>query len=371
MSTLPPADTRRDGEARWPLGLFVALLVVGGGAAFLTRDHPPDVRLRRERRPQRIMGTSCRLMVVVRRSARSRAGAALQAAESALRDVERRMSSWIGSSELSRFNRGPADRAHPLSAPTLAVLKASRALFRRSGGAFDITCRPLIQLWRHAGKSGKRPTRAELRGARAASGWPDIALRKASATKTRASARVDLGGIAKGYGIDRAVDALRAQGAPGGLVDVGGDLRVYGLPPLADRWEVAIRDPFAPTRKQARLIGTLAIKEGAVCTSGNYARFSTIEGKRYSHILDPRSGEPADAIPSVTVIGPDAMRADGWATALSVLGESGLARLPKGFEAMLVLGKRGAARAVVTPGFAQLFRKRPPFAISEVSRPGR
>jgi thiamine biosynthesis lipoprotein len=358
MSTLPPADSQRDSKARWPVALFVALLLAGVGASLLTGGAKTDVRLLREHRPKRIMGTSCRLLVVERRSARSGARAALSAGETALRDVERRMSSWIGSSELSRFNSGAATTVHPLTPPTLAVLRSGQALFRASDGAFDITCRPLIQLWRRAGKRNALPRPAELTAARAASRWSDITLSKGGASKKRKSARADLGGIAKGYGIDRAIEALRKAGAAGGLVDVGGDLRVFGLPPRGAAWEVAIRDPFAPSRAEAKLIGSLAITKGAVCTSGNYARFATIEGQRYSHILDPRSGRPASAVPSVTVVGPDAMRTDGWATALSVLGEAGLSRLPAGFEAMLVLGQRGDPRAVATAGFAKLLRQK-------------
>jgi thiamine biosynthesis lipoprotein len=165
--------------------------------------------------------------------------------------------------------------------------------------------------------------------------------------KRASAARVDLGGIAKGYAIDRAAALLQSAGLSGGVVDVGGDMKCFGQPPDGSAWEMDIKDPF-----EEGAMAVLQLGGGAVCTSGNYARFSVIEGKSYSHIVDPRSGRPAEAIPSVTVVAPDALTADVWATALSVLGEEGLALLPEGVDALMIVGPQNAYQLLCTAGFA-------------------
>jgi thiamine biosynthesis lipoprotein len=207
----------------------------------------------------------------------------------------------------------------------------------------------VIDLWRSAGESGVYPSEADLRGARAFCGWDHIELTESGAVKRTVEARVDLGGVAKGFGIDAAVEVLAEAGMLGGLVDVGGDLRCFGTDPDGGRWRVEIKNPFGEGP-----LAHLRVGDSAVCTSGNYARFVEIEGRRYSHIIDPRSGRPADAVPSVTVISRSAMTADMWATALSVLGEEGLDLLPTGLEALLVLGSADDFRILCTQGAQSL-----------------
>jgi thiamine biosynthesis lipoprotein len=310
--------------------LLAALLAAGAVALYQTGGAPPR-RIALERAPRAVMGTSCRLIAVVPRERAAQAEGALDAAEAELRRVEALMSSWIEASELSRFNAaGPGP--FPLSGDTLEVLRAARRVHRASGGAFDVTCRPLVELWRRAAREGVWPRGESVEAARARSSWELIELESESAVKLRGSARVDLGGIAKGFGIDRALEALREGGAEAGLVDVGGDIRVFGAPPGDDAWAVDVRDP----RGSGATLGSLRLREGAVCTSGSYARGVVIAGRRVSHIVDPTTGRPAEGSPSVTVLAPTAMQADAWATALSVLGTAGLARRPAGVEALVV-----------------------------------
>jgi thiamine biosynthesis lipoprotein len=132
---------------------------------------------------------------------------------------------------------------------------------------------------------------------------------------------VDLGGIAKGYAIDRAAEALQQAGASGGIVDVGHDLRLFGTPEHGGKWRVGVHRPPGVTREFILEVGPCA-----VTTSGDYARGFLIDNKWFSHIIDPRTGRPATDVTSVTVVGPDATSADAMATALSVMGpEEGLA----------------------------------------------
>ncbi|MGB2822575.1 MAG: FAD:protein FMN transferase, partial [Phycisphaerae bacterium] len=204
------------------------------------------------------------------------------------------------------------------------------------------------------GKARRLPTDAEVASARSASGWDRIELLDGAARKAIDGAGSGLGGIAKGYAIDRAIEAIRTAGCTGGLVDVGGDIRCFGLSPRGGLWRVAVRDPF-DARSDA-FFGTLELTDLAVCTSGNYERYSEIDGKRYSHIIDPRTGRPVDLAPSVTVVAPAAAVADGWATALSVLGPEGLSLLDpnSGIEAMIVVGGPQDYTVHQTPGFAGL-----------------
>jgi thiamine biosynthesis lipoprotein len=312
-----------------------------------------------------VMGTDCTLAVVVPRTERPRAERLLQQAEAVLRAAEARMSTWLNDSDIGRLNAAGAGQEVPLSPETLEVLRIARQAKTQTGGAFDVTCRPLVELWRAAGQRGVLPSDSELAQARAESNWDLIELTDDGGVKRRATARVDLGGIAKGWAIDRAAELLSSRGpsrssrgedgtvpfpnAVGGIVDVGGDLVCFGKAADGGLWPVDIKDPAGPGRA-----AKLRLPGGAVCTSGGYARFVQIGLQRYSHIIDPRTGRPAETASSVTVVAAEAVTADVWATALSVLGPEGLTRLPAGVEAMIIVGGTGDGRTVETPGFRRL-----------------
>lgn len=304
--------------------------------------------------PEGIMGTSCMLSAIALPDSEDRSRQALLDAEQTLRGLEMLMSSWLEGSEISRFNSAGAGLEFRLSAESLHVLEMAHAAFTTTGGAFDITVGPLIKLWRRASETGVMPYEEELMAARATSNWDLIELVPEGAVKRGAGAEVDLGGIAKGYAIDRAVEAMRRTGANGGLVDVGGDLRVFGIPPEGGLWVVDVRNPFGAGR-----LARIGITSGAVCTSGNYSRFFEIEGARFSHIIDPRSGRPATSTTSVTVVAETAVEGDIWATALSVLGPQGMEQLPVGIEAILVVGEEEDFRLYTTPGFRDLYQEEP------------
>ncbi|MEE8451807.1 MAG: FAD:protein FMN transferase [Thermoguttaceae bacterium] len=348
-------------ERLFRIGRIVGLVVlVGVGlwktGLWKTSDGPARGRVAVVRRCQRVMGTSCTLAAVVPARRQAEARAVLGEVESAIRAIEGRMSSWLDASEISRLNAASMGRKVPLSPAVLTVLGVARDAAEATDGAFDVTCRPLIELWREAGQRGALPDATQRKTARALSGWKLITLLPDGVVKQSDTARVDLGGIAKGYAIDRAIDVLRRAELggvlTGGLVDIGGDLACFGTPAEGRFWSVDLQDPFA-----TEPLATLQLREGAVCTSGNYERFTEIDGRRYSHILDPRTGLPADAVPSVTVVAETAMVADVWATALSVLGPDGLRRLPVGVEALMVTGTRQEERIVATPGLRKLLKR--------------
>jgi thiamine biosynthesis lipoprotein len=355
-------------SARWRLAAIGALALLAAFAAWQSAplSAPANPALGAE--PARIMGTTCRLLAVPPRAASGAAASAtasraLRDAEAALRAVEAEMSTWIEDTPLSRLNHASVGERVALPPSTVAVLRASEDAFRATGGAFDATRRPVIELWRTAGQRRIAPTAAEIRAAQARSSWAALRLDDGGATKRSGGVELDVGGIAKGWGIDRAVDAMKAAGAAGGLVDVGGDLRVFGASGTPGPWRVQVQNPF-----EAGTILALDLTEGAICTSGDYFRFVEIDGRRFSHIIDPRTGYPAAAVHSATVLAPDATSADVWATALSVLGPEGLRRLPAGHEAMLIVGERAAPRAIATPGFRARVVEGPPYPLETAGK---
>lgn len=302
--------------------------------------------------PVGVMGTRTSLAVVLPAKEAVQGREILGSAEAELRRVEALMSTWIEESEVSRLNAAPADQPVALSADSLEVLQVARQLFEQTEGAFDVTCSPLIERWRLAGHEGELPSEEDLAERRQESDWSLIELSGQGARKSRNTACVDLSGIAKGYAIDQALSVMRNRGAVGGLVEVGGDLRVFGVSPEGESWPIGIRSPF-----EDRAWGEMMLNDAAVCTSGDYARFVEIDGQRYSEVIDPRTGRPAVAASSVTVVAGDAMSADAWATALTVLGPEGLDLLPAGerIEALFVSAEEsGGFRVQASDGFSDL-----------------
>ncbi len=308
-----------------------------------------------------VMSTEGKMIAVVRADDSQRASRAFQAAKQTLRDVERLMSSHMTGTEIHALNNAPAGEHVALSDRTLSVLRTARDLHVESAGAFDITVRPVLEVWKQAAKDGRIPPLSKLMAARNASRWDQIELTPTGAIKTTDTAGVDLGGIAKGYGIDQAIETLKAHDVHGGLVELGGDLRCFGKRFDGRAWTVGVTNPFDPGETLC-LLRIDPNAGGAVCTSGNYRRPVEIAGQRFSHILDPRTLSPADHSPSVTVIANTATVADAWATALSVLGPPGLDTLPtdEGIEAMIIMGTPQRATIHTTPGFGKLIVGEPP-----------
>lgn len=329
--------------------MVLALCVLVAAGLWKTRGSAHNEPVAVVRHCEAVMGTTCTLAVVVPLGKRDEAARLLRQAEKLLRDVEAQMSCWLEESEISRLNAAPPGQLVELSPPTREVLRAAQAAHQATGGAFDATCAPVLRLWRKAAQQQHKPAQKQLDAARAAMGWDNLDLSQRGAIKRKGPTSVDLGGIAKGYAIQRAAEMLHGDNVEGGLVDVGGDVACFGRPPREHAWLVEIQNPFGPG-----VLLKLRITGQAVCTSGNYARFFEIAGQRFSHIIDPRTGRPAEGVASATVVAADAMTADIWATALSVLGPEGFQRLPPGVEALLVLGTPDAHQLVGTPGMREL-----------------
>ena len=234
------------------------------------------------------------------------------------------LSDYRRDSELTRLGEQSGGGPVPISPDLFQVLRQAQRLAQRSGGAFDVTAGPLVRLWRAARDAGTLPSPKALDAARARSGYTLLRLHAEDSTATlgRQHMRLDLGGVAKGFAADEALKVLRAQGLPHALIEFGGDIVAGEAPPRA-RDEADRRTPHetAGWRITEPLSGrTFHLANAAISTSGDTVQFFEIDGVRYSHVLDPRSGRPLTSRIAVTVIAPEGVLSDGLATMLSVLG---------------------------------------------------
>ena len=239
--------------------------------------------------------------------------------------IEREVSEWRPESATRAINRAAAGEAVAVPPHLAAVLRASFALNEVSGGVFNPALEPLFELWREAARRGREPSEEELAPLRPICSLSAFALEEDGALcrKLAGGARLGFGAIAKGYIVDKVVELLQARGVAAGIVDAGGDQRVFGGEVSR---KIGIRHPERPSA----LYGYFYLARGAVCTSGNYARPHIVGKRTHGHIFDPRTFAPASGPLSVTVIAKDATTADGAATALFVLGkDEGLALLER------------------------------------------
>lgn len=266
-----------------------------------------------------------------------------KAVHAALDAVDRRMSMFRTDSELSAFNRagtGP----FAMSDELFEVFAAAQEVSRWSQGAFDITVAPLVQAWGFGTISRRAvPADAQLRGRRAAVDWRGLSLERASRTVAKASGatQADLGGIAKGYGVDAAAAALARHGVGHYLIDVGGEVRTRGLNAQGEAWRIGIEEPDAMPQRARHVVPLSGL---AMATSGDYRNYFEQDGRRYSHEIDPASGAPiSHSLAAVTVVADDCLRADALATALIVLGpERGPALAEASGVAAQFIARRGA-----------------------------
>jgi len=300
--------TRREALA---LGIG-AFAVVAGPLA--VRRRPGLVR-----RTVPVMGTVAEFAVVP--GGRTPAQAAIDAAVDELRRVERLMTRFSETSDVGRANRLAAVRAVVVSGETALVLGEALAWAAASDGRFDPALGRLIRLW----NVGERRTPPPEAAARALAGrrlYREVELDtwrgEAVVRFTDRDVEVDLGGIAKGYGVDRAVAVLRREGVRQAIVNVGGDLYALGASADEAPWRVGIRSPEDPDR----MVETLEVRDAAVATSGDYLQYFQHGGRRYHHLLDPVTGEPhRTPVHSVTVRAGTCLVADAAATAVFGMGD--------------------------------------------------
>ena len=255
------------------------------------------------------MGSMVRIVAYAKDQAQARQ--AFQAAFARVAELDGILSDYKPESELNRLC---AARSMVVSRDLFQVLEASQRLAAESNGAFDITAGPLIRLWREVRKTRVLPGLSVVEAARARTGWRKLTLDLVSrrATLGAPGMQLDVGGIAKGYVADEALAVLKRQGIESALVAASGDIVVSDPPPGKDGWDVTV-ELLGGTRD-------IVLRNAAVSTAGDTEQFVEIDGTRYSHILDPKTGMALTRRIAVSVIAPTGLEADGLDTAISVLG---------------------------------------------------
>lgn len=283
----------------------------------------------------------------------------LNAAFASFEKVESLMSAYRPDSEVSRLNAEAGKNAVRLSPETFRTLAASLQMARASGGAFDPTIGPLVEVWniRQGAESPVLPGAEAVEAARRRVDYARVRLNAPNRTAylSEPGMRLDLGGSAKGFAAGLAAEAMRKSGVQHALIDAGGNIVTVGVHPENRLWRVGIRHP----REPGSILGSVGVADMAVVTSGDYERYFELGGRRYHHLLNPATGYPASGLQSVTIVGPDSLQADLLSTAVFVLGlERGMKLLEKysGFGAVFVDDQ---GRIHTTPGFAEQFQWNP------------
>ena len=241
--------------------------------------------------------------------------ASLQAFQE-IKRIETLMSPWLDSSDVTRINRSAGKERVKVSPETFEVIQKAQEISELSEGGFDITIGPLTELWREARKKKIPPSIEEVKEKLGLVNFKNIETdQKGKVFLKKKDMAIDLGGIAKGYAVDRAFGVLRSLGYKNLIVNAGGDLRVGGLK-NNQPWSIGIQNP----RESQKILARISVSDMAVATSGDYEKYFIYQGKRYHHIFNPRDGFPTEGCQSVTIVTKDCITADGLATAVFVLG---------------------------------------------------
>jgi thiamine biosynthesis lipoprotein len=229
--------------------------------------------------------------------------------------IETRYSRYRDDSELARINKVAATGGSiDIDAETVGLMAYAKACFTKSEGAFDITSGPLRKAWNFS--ASHLPDQASIDAVLPFIGFDKVILSEDRLQFAQPGMELDLGGLGKEYAADRAAEVCLDLGAREGFVDLGGDIRIIGQQANGLPWRIGIRHP----READRLAGEIQLSNGALATSGDYERFVEIEGRRYCHILDPRTGWPAQGLASVTVISDRCLVAGSLATTAMLMG---------------------------------------------------
>lgn len=246
--------------------------------------------------------------------------------------LEQEMSLFRTGSHLNQINRDAYSHAVYVKPDTWAVLNLAKSVYLQSEGCFDPTVEPLLALWKTASREKRLPTEKDLARIRNHTGMDKVVQDNANHTVKFSvkGIRLDLGGIAKGYMCDRGIAEMRRHGAKRGLINAGGDIVAFDDRSNPEPFRIAVGSPDGHGT-----IETVTMTDGAIVTSGNYERYVVIKGHRYSHIVNPVTGWPADHCRSVTVTGLSGALADAWATAMTVRVSDNLplsGMLPAGYR---------------------------------------
>ena len=283
----------------------------------------------------KLMGSRFEITVVA--ETESKANSYIDIAASEISRIEKIISSWDSKSETSKINANAGIKPVKVSPELLALIERAIGISKLTDGAFDISYASMDRIWKFDGSMTKMPSEAKIKASVAKVGFKNIVLDKNASTVflKYKEMKIGFGAIGKGYAADKAKSLLIKKGVQAGIINASGDMNTWGKQPNGDHWKVAITNPMDKNKAFA----LLPLIQGAVVTSGDYEKYVTFNGKRYTHIIDPRTGYPASGIISATVFAPKAELADALATSIFVMGINvGLDRINQlpGIECIII-----------------------------------
>ncbi len=321
-------------KKRFLYGSFIFLLFIVGFIASRNGNGNRAVK-----RSQILMGTVVEIQV--RGADEAGADKAIRAALNEVKRIDLEFSSYNEGSPVWKLNHSK-DPVIKVSSEIYAIMLLSDSLWKKSGGAFDVGLESLTEAWGFNRSDPSYPGKEKILNALSSSGWKHIRLLGKNCFVRDANIGLNFGAIAKGYAVDRALEILKKNGIADCLVNAGGEIRTLG-----SGWVIGIRHPG----KENEIIGKIKLNGKAVATSGDYEQFFIKDGKRYSHIMNPATGYPADSCRSVTVIAGSDAEADGLSTAVFVMGPvKGINLIEKLQDAEAMIIDAGG-RKILSSGF--------------------
>ncbi len=276
------------------------------------------------KRVLKLMGSRFEVIVVAQDSVEAEADIDLAVAE--ISRIEKLISSWDPNSQTSEVNRNAGIKPVPVAQELFDLIKRAKVISELTDGAFDISYASMDALWKFDGSMTSMPDSTTVKASVQKVGYENIILNQSdhSVFLKLPGMKIGFGAIGKGYAADKAKELLMEKAVVAGIINASGDMSTWGKQPDGSTWKVAITNPM----NKNNAFALLPIEEGAVVTSGNYEKFVTLNGTRYSHIIDPRTGYPSTGIISATVFAPKAELADALATSVFVMGkETGIDRI--------------------------------------------
>ncbi|MCX8069018.1 MAG: FAD:protein FMN transferase [Thermodesulfovibrionales bacterium] len=272
-----------------------------------------------------------------------------------LQRLEKLLNYYSKDSEIALINQYAGIKPVKVSKETIEIIEKSCKAAEITEGGFDITLGPVISLWDF--KSKKIPSEEALKKAISHVDYKKIVIDKGQQTVylAKKGMEINLGGIIKGYAADKSVNLLKERGIKGGIVSIGGDIKVFGLKTDLSMWNVGIQNPRV-TKKEDELLGTVYLKDKCISTSGDYEKYFIFNDKRYHHIINPKTGMPAEGIRSITIVTDEGAFCDALATGLFVMGSKrAMEKMSEfGIDGMIVTEQ---GEILMTPFFKENFKK--------------
>lgn len=244
----------------------------------------------------------------------------IQEAVGEIRRIEKMISSWDKSSETSLVNRNAGIKPVKVSLELFKLIERAKQISEITDGAFDISYSSMDKIWKFDGSMTTMPTNQQIRESVSKVGYENIILNSADNTVflKYKGMKISFGAIGKGYAADKAKELLVSKQVPAGIINAAGDLTTWGTKSSGEKWLIGIANPLS----KDKIFSWLPILESSVATSGNYEKFVIINGKKYTHIIDPRTGYPSSGINSVSVFAKSAELCDALATAIFIMGKN-------------------------------------------------